>query len=141
MVGAYMRPRVLVPIVLFVGGIALISLAVASGEADVSLFLIFPVFSGSSALFVLGTVLILLSFVAGFAFLALGQHELVVSSLPWADKTAGGGEPQTKTKYGGVVLIGPIPVAFGSDKKIAWTMLAVGIAVAVALLVLILLSL
>ena len=39
------------------------------------------------------------------------------------------------------MLIGPIPIAFGSDKRTAWTMLAIGVAVAIVLLLLVFLSL
>ena len=53
--------RMWVPVALFVAGACLIGEAVATGEAEVSLVVIFPVFTGSSAVFLLGTVLILLS--------------------------------------------------------------------------------
>jgi len=129
-----MHPRLLIPVLLFVAGVSLIGAAVAQGEAEVSLLLIFPVFSGSSGLFILGTVLILLSFVSGFAFMALGQAEaagLELSKLAPAGRAA---ERERRTKYGGVVLVGPVPIAFGSDQKMALAMLVLGIVLAVVLL-------
>jgi uncharacterized protein (TIGR00304 family) len=36
---------------------------------------------------------------------------------------------QDRKRAGGVVLIGPIPIAFGSDERMARTMLMIGIAV------------
>ena len=57
--------RTMVPIGLFVAGVVCIAASVLTGEAEVSLFLIFPVFSGVSGLFLLGTLLIVLSFIAG----------------------------------------------------------------------------
>lgn len=129
----YMRP--VVPVAIFASGVALIALAVTSGEAEVSLILIFPLVSGSGGLFMLGTVLIVFSFVVGFAMLAMGQLEAQQAMLG----QAGGarpheGQPRTDRKYGGVVLIGPIPVAFGSDKTIALVMLVAGIVMAIVLL-------
>jgi uncharacterized protein (TIGR00304 family) len=136
-----MHPRLVVPVMFFAAGIGLIGLAVAQGDADVSLFLVFPVFSGSSATFVLGTAFILLSFVSGFILLAMGQAEAAGMDLQRTVEGVGGAGRQSRTRYGGVVLVGPVPIAFGSDQKIALAMLVVGIVVAVALLgVLLLLS-
>lgn len=136
-----MHPRLIVPVLFFAAGIGLIGLAVAQGDADVSLFLVFPVFSGSSGTFVLGTAFILLSFVSGFILLAMGQVEVASMDLRRAVDEVDGTGRRAKTKYGGVVLVGPVPIAFGSDQKIALAMLVVGIVVAVTLLgVLLLLS-
>lgn len=128
-----MIPRYWTPIALFVGGMCAIFASVATGEADVSFFLIIPVFSGSSLLFLLGTGLILLSFVVGFVLLAAGQEAI--------DSKVGTGLPQApaarvdrKTSFGGVVLLGPIPIAFGSDRRIAVIMLILGVAVALLLI-------
>ena len=127
--------RPIVPIAIFASGVALIAAAVATGEAEVSLILIFPLISGSGGLFVLGTVLIIFSFVIGFAFLAMGQLEVQQAMLgPRPVGPARVGLPKTEKKYGGVVLVGPIPVAFGSDRTIALAMLVVGIVMAVVLL-------
>jgi hypothetical protein len=43
-----MRQVAWIPIAMFTGGLVLIASAVATGEAEVSLFLIFPVFSGAT---------------------------------------------------------------------------------------------
>lgn len=130
-----MRQRIWIPIALFGGGLGLIISAVATGEADVSLFLIFPVFSGSSGLFLLGTVLIILSFIVGFLMLAMGQLELQTSG-PWPQSSAGpdAAREPVKKEYGGVVLVGPIPIAFGSSRSMALFMLILGIVVAMVLL-------
>jgi uncharacterized protein (TIGR00304 family) len=130
-----MRQRIWIPVSMFVAGLALIISAVATGEAEVSLFLIFPVFSGSSALFLLGTVLIVLSFIVGFLMLAMGQLELQAAGT-WPQTSRGqSAEPEPgKKRYGGVVLIGPVPIAFGSSRSIALFMLVLGIVVAIVLL-------
>jgi uncharacterized protein (TIGR00304 family) len=122
-----------IPVLIFVAGIACIALAVAEGEAEVSLLLIFPVFSGSSALFLLGTVLIVLSFFVGFAMLAMGQMELGRSQRELGQST-GPQQIQKDTKYGGVVLVGPIPIAFGSDRTMAVIMLMIGVVLAIVVL-------
>jgi len=132
-----MVPRHWIPIALFIGGLCVIFAAVASGQAEVSFLLVIPVFTGSSMVFLLGTGLILLSFVVGFMMLASGQAEF--------EQMTGAGTRATpstrterKTSFGGVVLLGPIPIAFGSDKKMAIIMLVVGVAIAILLLGLVL---
>lgn len=134
-----MHMRMMVPTVLFVGGAACIAAAVMSGEAEVSLFLIFPVFTGSSGLFVLGTVFIIFSLVTGFLFMILGQVEAVGAERLLGREQARPPAAQVDKRYGGVLLIGPVPIAFGSDSKTALAMLVIGIVVAIlALTVLVL---
>ena len=127
-----MIPRTWVPIAVFLGGIACIAAAVITGEAEADLVLIFPVFRGSSGLFLAGILLIILSFFVGFAILAMTQAELAASLQPPSASERQGVEK--KTSYGGVVLIGPFPIAFGSDRKIALTMLVIGIVMFIVLL-------
>lgn len=130
-----MSLRMWIPVGLFVGGIVLIAAAVASGEAEVSLLVVFPVFSGSSPLFLFGTLLIVLSFIVGFLMLALGQIQLAGGGLWPSEGQAGQPAPGgTRREYGGVVLVGPVPIAFGSDRRIALIMLVVGIVLAIVFL-------
>jgi uncharacterized protein (TIGR00304 family) len=126
--------RTLAPVGLFVAGVACIAASVASGETDVSLLVVFPVFTGSSGLFLLGTALVVFSFIVGFMALVAGQAELAGAMLGGrgAPGTAKAG---TEKKYGGVVLIGPVPIAFGSDKTMALAMLVTGIVLAIVVLV------
>lgn len=127
----WMISRSWIPIAVFLGGIVCIAAAVGIGEAEVDLVLVFPVFSGSSPLFLLGIALIVLSFFVGFAMLAMAKSELDhhLTGPGTGERPA----PSRKTSYGGVVLIGPVPIAFGSDKKIAVTMLIIGIAAFIVL--------
>ncbi len=127
-----------VPVGLFAAGVACIAAAVLTGEAEVSLFLIFPVFSGSSGLFLLGTALIVFSFIAGFVLLMKGQLELAGENPYAPGSDAGPERRKTKTGYGGVVFVGPVPIAFGSDKTMALAMLMIGVVFAVVALVLLL---
>jgi len=126
-----MISKMWLPVSVFLGGIACIAAAVATGQAEVDLVVIFPVFSGSSGLFLLGIGLIVLSFVAGFAVLALSQGESAAGVV--SDDRPQQQTVKKKTQFGGVVLIGPVPIAFGSDKKMALAMLVIGIAMAIAL--------
>src|SRR4030067_1049860 len=105
-----MISRTWVPVAIFLGGIACIAAAVVTGEAEVDLVVVFPVFSGSSGLFLLGIGLIILSFLVGFAMLAMAQAELAANVTPPA--TTQRPPVEKKTRYGGVVLYGAGPVYF-----------------------------
>ncbi len=130
-----MTPRMFVPVGLFAGGVVLIAAAVAAGEAEVSLLVVFPVFSGSSPLFLLGTLLIVMSFIVGFLMLALGQMQAGgAGNWPIDGARETGAPVSTKKGFGGVVLVGPVPIAFGSDRRIALIMLIVGIVLAIVFL-------
>jgi len=131
-VSDWMNSKLWFPVAVFIAGIACVAAAIATGEAEVDLVVIFPVFSGSSALFLLGTGLIVMSFLLGFVMLALSHGELVSERI--APGTPGEPATEKKTHYGGVVLIGPVPIAFGSDRRTAVVMLILGIAMAVVLI-------
>ena len=116
-----MRRWFLIALLLFASAIILMIVSVASGEGQVGLFLIFPFIVAWGPMAVVGSVLLFLaivSFLIGF----LRSGEVVL-------KNAGGADPVAKTgrKFGGVVMIGPIPIVFGSDRKIANWMLLAGV--------------
>ncbi len=67
---------------------------------------------------------------AGLVLVLLGMGVIVVAMLSQARK---GG---TKVSGGGVVLIGPIPIIFGSDAK--WATVAIVLAIVLVALTLIL---
>ncbi|MCI4332405.1 MAG: hypothetical protein L3K01_01545 [Thermoplasmata archaeon] len=115
-------------------GVALVVAAVATGAAHLELVVFVPVFvGGASALFLggvlaifLGLVLLPLAFGMEFALEPLG-----VDGPEGAPPRSGSG---------GVVLVGPLPLFFGSWKspsRISWWIAAgVGAAMVVAVLVL-----
>ncbi len=134
--------RTWLPVVLFAAGVTLILVAVAAGTAEVNLWVVFPVFTGSSALFILGILLIVLSFFVGFALIMMGELEALrhAPELPEQVETeihhgAVPEEHRTKPKFAGLVLIGPIPIAFGSDRAIAIFMLVAGVVIVVAFII------
>ncbi len=121
----------MIPVLMFVTGLVVIGIAVASGEGEVSLVLIFPVFSGSSGLFMLGTALIVMSFMTGFFVMVRSQMETMQPGVYPVEENA---SRPAETKFGGVVMIGPVPIAFGSDKKTAFAMFLIGLILAVCCL-------
>jgi uncharacterized protein (TIGR00304 family) len=116
------------PAAFFACGVALIAAAVATGEADVSLVVIFPLFSGSGWMFISGVLLMIAGFVTFFFAMFSAAARGVPDTEPRTEVGLPGRRPETR--YGGVVLIGPVPIAFGSDRKTAMTMLVIGVVLA-----------
>jgi uncharacterized protein (TIGR00304 family) len=130
--------RLSIPISLFLAGATAVAIAVATGEAEVSLVLIFPVFSGSSVLFLLGVGLIVLGLLSAFAMMILGQGEPAPSSVVPAGKARARDGQEKSVRLGGVVLVGPIPIAYGSDRRMALAMMALAIIIMAVILLLVL---
>jgi len=131
------------PVGVFMAGVASITAAAVSGEAQVQLFIIFPVISGNSLLFILGVLLIVASFILGFVLAATSITETEPTPPPGSTGATAQTEetPQKKTRFGGVVLIGPVPIVFGSDRRMALTMLLLAIVLIAIVLALVLVNL
>lgn len=118
----------------FAGGLILLGYSVATGESQVHLVLIFPVVTGGGALGLLGIALVFLAMLAGF---------LSFARLP-LDPTSGAESATTpeptqspaapRSKFGGVVFLGPIPIVFGSSPAVSKLMLALAVAMTILLL-------
>jgi len=99
---------------LWVAGLALVVLAVLRGGATVSLILIVPVVSGTSVDFLVGVGLVIAGFAALFFAALKGGFE-------WEGSPAEATSPPGpgSSGAGGLVLIGPIPIVFGSWRGIS----------------------
>lgn len=131
-----MRPIRFLGPALFVAGIVVVVLAIARGEANVLIVLVFPVVQATGSLGALGVLLLVAGFVASFFALPFrGEPEVVVPPTgpsPPAPPPAA----TPSRRWGGVVFLGPIPIVFGSDARMTRTMLFLGIVLFVALLAL-----
>ena len=122
-------------------GIALIASSLATGEGHLYLLLIVPVFTSTGALGLLGIVV-------GFAGIALALFSFSSPGIPASEAPAASPPPAgvappaapAAPPYGGVVMLGPIPIVFGSSTRIAKWMLLLGIALAALVVAAFLLS-
>ena len=69
----------------------------------------------------------------GVAIILVG-FLVVFLSLMMADRPSGSGERRSEVRGGGVILIGPVPIIFGSDAK--WTSIAIVLTIVLVILVL-----
>jgi uncharacterized protein (TIGR00304 family) len=125
-------------LILAICGIALIGYSVVSGEGSAGIVLFIPVFYGSGLFAFLGFICIMAAIFLGFFGFAaqmgaIGDFE---SSQQPPSSQPSKPRAQKSIRGGGVVLIGPIPIIFGSDKKtaIVLAVLAIVMIIAVAFL-------
>lgn len=124
---------------LFSAGAGVLAWAIARGEASLSLVVIVPVMVTTSALGALGIVLVVAAFLMTFlawpfravetARAAAPPPALGPPTVPEAAPAA----PPSK-RWGGVLFLGPIPIVFGSDARVTWAMLLLGVVLFLALL-------
>ena len=108
-------------LIFFIIAIFLFVLGMFSGDVQTGFFVVFPFISGSGIYAFLGMIFLLVSillFVFGFGI----RYE--------KDKTIN--REKTSVKDGGVVLIGPIPIVFGSNWRIALVLMIVAIILIIA---------
>ena len=96
------------------GGVGLIAWSVAIGRASVVLVIVFPVVSSSSLGFLLGVVLL----VVGFLTLPFGLANEWEGGAP-VPEVAESATSTPGSGVGGFVLVGPVPILFGSWKGIS----------------------
>lgn len=134
-----MRVLTLLSIALFVTGAALLYQGMAREGGQVYLFLFFPVFVVSGPLSALGSLLIFLSIVLGFLSLVIypprrGDLGTPPEAPPGSPMSHG--DLPRKGRWGGVLLLGPIPIVFGSDVKLTTVILILALALTAALVIL-----
>lgn len=115
-----MRVAVAVALVLLGSGAAALAYAASIGQATFALVLIVPVLVGTGPWAFLGGLLVMAGLFLGFAALA---------SRPAAEVPGAGAPPPPteERRAAGFVLIGPVPIAFGSTRALAVAMLVLAL--------------
>ncbi|MEW5760112.1 MAG: DUF131 domain-containing protein [Candidatus Thermoplasmatota archaeon] len=127
--------RYMLAFIIFLLGLALIFLSVIKEEGKVALILFIPVFFGTGIIAALGIILIIISFFIAF-----------FSFFPTAEKTSFEKDifeekKKVEKKGGGVILIGPVPIAIGTDFKTTMLLVFIAFAIFFAFIIFILLIL
>lgn len=97
-------------------GAGLLALAVVTGQAEVGLLVVVPFIIGSGPLPLAGTLLVAAGIVG--LFVATARHA-APRPPPGSPTGAEPGEGQRRTEAGGVIMIGPIPIVLGTDRRTA----------------------
>jgi len=123
-----MRTLTWVGLALLVLGVALIAWSLATGEGQLFLVLFIPVFTSGGLLGLAGMLALFAGIFLGMASFAgprpsFGDEPPVQSPAQAPAPPAAAPAP----RYGGVVMVGPIPLVFGSDVRVAKWMMVLGI--------------
>jgi uncharacterized protein (TIGR00304 family) len=107
--------------------ILLLIVAAIRGELELLLIVVIPVIRGEGMLSALGGILLFLGILLSFLSFLVGFPDL-------QDKASEGdvepsGEKRGEGRFGGVILIGPIPIVLGSDRGIALWVIVIAIIV------------
>lgn len=124
-------------LLLAVSGIILLGYSAASGEGSAGVVLFIPFFSGSGIFSFLGALCIMAAIFMGFIGFAASQAGFEDSQnnpekRPGQSSQSG---PRKSVKGGGVVMIGPIPIIFGSDSKTAMVLVVLAIVLMITVMV------
>jgi uncharacterized protein (TIGR00304 family) len=103
-------------LIFFIIAIFFFALGVFSGDVQTGFFVVFPFIAGSGLYAFLGMISLFVSILLFLFRFGLKYPE---------DKKLS--REKTSVKGGGVVLIGPIPIVFGSNWKIAFVLMIVSI--------------
>lgn len=106
--------------------------AAAAGDVRVGLFLIVPFVYGTGITPALGMFLLMAAAVLYFLGTARGSAR----APPPLSEGGMVGEQRATTKHGGIVLVGPIPIVWGSDRRVLRWMIAAGAAMLILALAL-----
>jgi len=102
-------------LICFIIGIVIFAFGVFSGEVETGFIFVFPFIAGSGIYAFLGFIFIFITIL----FFMYSFISTVESNEFQADYDHYPSPKKTSIKGGGVVLIGPIPIVFGSNWKIA----------------------
>ncbi len=98
---------------IFLIGILAISYGILLGDIQLSLFIIFPIISGSGPMAVIGFICIIIA-----CFLYLLSFPFVIQKQQGLEGPISEENGKTPVHKAGIVLIGPIPIIIGSHWKI-----------------------
>jgi len=137
-----MRNYKVLALAVFFTGLALFLGGIVTGDTKVYLAVIIPVIETTSLLSIAG---ILLMFGAFFlwvmgAFSGMANHSAGHAYEGRRSESAGRSHERvpggSRAKAGGIILIGPIPIVFSNDKRLAIILMVLGIVLVAAVAVL-----
>lgn len=131
---------IILSLIVIAAGLAILIYSIVTGGSKLYLFLFFPLIVTDDIFGILGALFLIIGFIALFASITFYRARSVIGQM--LDLEDGEYEVQVgkpKVTTGGMLFIGPIPIVWGSDKKVNKNMWYVAIIITVILVVLTLL--
>lgn len=116
---------------------AVVAAGVAYGQLRIAFLLIIPVIYGSGLAGVLAAVMVFAAFMMFAVAASMEMRREGEATVGTEEYGRGGAETRTerRSRVGGVIFIGPIPIIFGSDRKITGYMIAAAVVILVLLII------
>ncbi len=125
----------IISLLLIFSGIFAIAYSALSGNSNFALFVIFPVIYGSDPVLLLGSLLLMFGLFLFFASPSM-YYEPAQTEIVEDENIGREVEEERKSRYGIVIMLGPIPIAIGSDRNMLLLSLIATLIVILALLLL-----
>lgn len=122
----------LVSLLAVLAGGGLLAYAVVTGQAEVGLFVVVPFVVGSGPVPLAGALLVMAGM---FGLFAASARSLGPEQPPRPTEPSPTADEEPRTEAGGVVMIGPIPIVLGSDRRTAILAALGGVLVLLGLIV------
>ena len=127
-----MRRGTVLALGLFILGLTLLAVSVLYGSGSVFLALIFPIYHGTDIWGFLGIICLIGALFIGF--LTLVPRGMPVKS-PRSDQEVHSPSKEPQKRFGGVIMLGPLPIIVGSDMKMSIVAMILAIIIIVILVV------
>ena len=108
-------PTMAISAILFFIGIGLMIVGAITGKGGVFLLFFIPVFYGTGIFSMLGVLCIMFAMIVLFYSFVFSFHQPVSENILYPSEP--NYEYRKKSKIGGVIFLGPIPIVFGSDRN------------------------
>jgi uncharacterized protein (TIGR00304 family) len=122
-----MNKGILISLIFFIIGLGLLCYGFLLGEVSIGLIVFFPFISANGIVGFIGILFIMFSlFILFFypLFFVNNWYQLQKDKGNFFSKDF---NPQKKVQSGGILFLGPIPIIFGSNKKITKYMIVLSI--------------
>jgi uncharacterized protein (TIGR00304 family) len=123
----------LLTLVFFIIGISFFAFGILNEEIEIGVFFIFPFLIGTGIYILLGFISI---FIAIILFILVFISNFYHDDLRFRNNNLNKTYKKTSVKSGGIILIGPIPIIFGSNWKIAFIMMMFAIIIIISFFIL-----
>ena len=125
----------LIPMSLFLLGLFFLGYGIIIGEVTIGLAVFIPFIMSNGLFGFLGIICLILSMLSLFFIIPMISQNQIYQTFQTNHTIERAESSSKKSKIGGVIFLGPIPIVFGSNKKITRSMILVSIIILIITLV------
>ncbi|RLF49790.1 MAG: hypothetical protein DRN20_01210 [Thermoplasmata archaeon] len=120
--------RRLLPLILFIAGVGAIIFSLMQGRGGAGIFIIFPVIYTTGILGIIGVLLIMLSLLSLFFMPFRAVYDSYHTPIAdFEEHDVYHAMEKREKRYGGILLIGPFPIIFGTDREMMGVLIIIAL--------------